>query len=208
MNNTGRIGPKFLKSSVGFGGSCFPKDVQALIHSARQFGLVPDLLEAVEAVNHRQKRVPFAKLQRALGGSLRGRTVAVWGLAFKAETDDMREAPAIVLIESLLADGATARARSQGNRDHARDLRGPNPLFFDNYACAEGADAVVIMTEWLMYRNPDFERSPEPQPPGAHRCPEPVRAHALTALGFTTTRLKEDLMRILVTGAAGFSGRT
>jgi UDPglucose 6-dehydrogenase len=120
---------------------------------------VPDLLEAVEAVNQRQKRIPFAKLQRALGGSTAGRTVAVWGLAFKAETDDMREAPAIVLIDALLAEGATVHVHDPKALETTRAIFGDRIRYFtDNYAAAEGADALVIMTEWLMYRNPDFER--------------------------------------------------
>jgi UDPglucose 6-dehydrogenase len=158
-----RIGSAFLFPGPGYGGSCFPKDVQALIHSARQFGLVPDLLEAVEAVNRRQKQVPFAKLQRALGGSTRGRTIAVWGLAFKAETDDMREAPSIVLIEALLAEGATVHVHDPKARDHARSSVIVSAIFRTNYAA--GADALVIMTEWLMY-NPSLGSSPEPSPPG------------------------------------------
>jgi len=181
-----RIGSAFLFPGPGYGGSCFPKDVQALIHSARQFGLVPDLLEAVEAVNHRQKQVPFAKLQRALGGSTRGRTIAVWGLAFKAETDDMREAPSIVLIEALLAEGATVHVHDPKALETTRAIFGDRIRYFaDNYAAAEDSDAVVIMTEWLMYRNPDFERLrrslTQPVLIDARNLFEPAR---LAALGF------------------------
>jgi UDPglucose 6-dehydrogenase len=181
-----RIGNAFLFPGPGYGGSCFPKDVQALIHSARQFGLVPDLLEAVEEVNRRQKRVPFAKVQRALGGSTAGRTVAVWGLAFKAETDDMREAPAIVLIEALLNEGAVVHVHDPKALETTRELFGERIRYFaDNYAATEGADALVIMTEWLMYRNPDFDRLrrslKQPVLVDARNLFEPAR---LVALGF------------------------
>jgi len=154
-----RIGSAFLFPGPGYGGSCFPKDVQALIHSARQFGLTPDLLEAVEAVNHRQKRVPFAKLRRALGGSSKGRTVAVWGLAFKAETDDMRESPAIPVIEGLLDAGARVQTHDPKATDSARMIFGDRVMYAaDPYSAAHGVDALLVMTEWLVYRNPDFER--------------------------------------------------
>jgi UDPglucose 6-dehydrogenase len=181
-----RIGTAFLFPGPGYGGSCFPKDVQALIHSARQFGLVPDLLEAVEEVNRRQKQVPHAKVRRALGGSVAGRTVAIWGLAFKAETDDMREAPAIVLIEQLLAAGATVRVHDPKAIETTRAIFGDRIHYFpDNYAAATGADALVIMTEWLMYRNPDFERLKrslvQPVLVDARNLFEPAR---MVAMGF------------------------
>ena len=181
-----RIGPHFLQAGIGYGGSCFPKDVQALIHSARQFGLVPDLLEAVEEVNRRQKQVPFTKARRALGGSTAGCTVAVWGLAFKAETDDMREAPAIVLIEALLAEGAVVHVHDPKALETTREIFGDRIRYFaDNYAAADGADALVVMTEWLLYRNPDFERlkrsMKQPVLVDARNLYEPGR---LAALGF------------------------
>ncbi len=109
-----RIGPAFLFPGPGYGGSCFPKDVKALVHTARSVGMAPELFDAVESVNDRQKGVMFTKLQ-ALTGELRGKTVAVWGLAFKAGTDDMRESPAITLIDSLLAAGASVRAHDPGS---------------------------------------------------------------------------------------------
>ena len=138
-----------------------------------------------------------------------GRTVAVWGLAFKAETDDMREAPAIVLIEALLAEGATVHVHDPKAIETARAIFGDRIRYFpDNYAAAEGADALVIMTEWLMYRNPDFERLRRSlQPAGDRRRPEPVRAGAPRGARLPLRRhRKEGLMRILVTGAAGFLG--
>jgi UDPglucose 6-dehydrogenase len=181
-----RIGPAFLFPGPGYGGSCFPKDVQALAHSARQFGLVPDLLEAVEAVNRRQKLVPLAKVRRALGGALAGRRVAVWGLAFKAGTDDMREAPAIDLVTGLVREGAEVRVHDPKALRPARELLGPGVVYAeDNYAAAQGADALVVMTEWLMYRNPDFERlrnmMRQPVIVDARNLYEPAR---MKALGF------------------------
>jgi UDPglucose 6-dehydrogenase len=154
-----RIGSAFLFPGPGYGGSCFPKDVKALIHSARQEGVEPNLLEAVEAVNERQKRVPLRKVIAALGGSVKGKVVAVWGLAFKAGTDDMREAPAITLVEGLLAAGAAVRVHDPKALGAAREVFGDRVAYCDdNYSAAEGADALVVMTEWLMYRNPDFAR--------------------------------------------------
>ncbi len=154
-----RIGPAFLFPGPGYGGACFPKDVKALIRTSRDAGLEPDLLEAVEAVNRRQKQVLLAKVERALGGSCAGRTVAVWGLAFKAETDDIRESPAVELIEGLLAGGARVQAHDPHAMDNAKARFGARVTFaHDPYAAARGADALVIVTEWLVYRNPDFER--------------------------------------------------
>jgi UDPglucose 6-dehydrogenase len=156
-----RIGPAFLYPGPGYGGSCFPKDVKALVKSAREMGMTFDLLEAVEAVNGRQKLVLLEKLKASLGENLQGKTVGVWGLAFKAETDDMRESPAIPLIQGLLGGGAAVRAHDPKAMDSARailgDLRGLS-YAADPYSAVEGADALVIVTEWLVYRNPDFER--------------------------------------------------
>ena len=156
-----RIGPAFLFPGPGYGGSCFPKDVKALVKSARAMGMTFDLLEAVEAVNARQKLVLLEKLTTSLGQDLTGKTVAVWGLAFKAETDDMRESPAIPLIQGLLAAGATVRAHDPKAMESAQSVFGNlKGLAFaaDPYAAVEGADALVVVTEWLVYRNPDFDR--------------------------------------------------
>jgi UDPglucose 6-dehydrogenase len=156
-----RIGPAFLFPGPGYGGSCFPKDVKALVTSAREMGMTFDLLEAVEAVNARQKLVLLEKLKANLGQDLSGKRVAVWGLAFKAETDDMRESPAIPLIHGLLAAGATVQAHDPKAMDSARSIFGSlRGLVFaaDPYSAVEGADALVVVTEWLVYRNPDFER--------------------------------------------------
>ena len=153
-----RIGPAFLFPGPGYGGSCFPKDVKALVHTARSVGMPPDLFDAVEAVNDRQKHVMFAKLQQ-LVGDLRGRTIAVWGLSFKAGTDDMRESPAVTLIDELLAAGASVRAHDPEAITVARAIWGDRVTFAaEPYAAVDGADALCVVTEWLVYRTPDFER--------------------------------------------------
>ncbi|HXE56801.1 MAG TPA: UDP-glucose/GDP-mannose dehydrogenase family protein [Gemmatimonadales bacterium] len=153
-----RIGQAFLFPGPGYGGSCFPKDVKALIRTACDLGMELDLLQAVEAVNERQKRVLLQKTERALG-SLAGRTVGVWGLAFKAETDDMRESPAIPLVEGLVAAGARVQAHDPKAMETARAVFGDRISYAaDPYAAASDADALVIVTEWLVYRNPDFDR--------------------------------------------------
>lgn len=154
-----RIGQAFLFPGPGYGGSCFPKDVKALVHTARSVGASPEILEAVELVNARQKRVLLDKLRGALGGSTAGREVAVWGLAFKAETDDMRESPAIPLVEGLLADGAVVRVHDPKAMAVAQGLFGDRVRYAsDPYDALTGVDALAIVTEWLVYRNPDFER--------------------------------------------------
>jgi UDPglucose 6-dehydrogenase len=154
-----RIGSAFLFPGPGYGGSCFPKDVKALIATARARGMEPTLLEAVEEVNERQKRRLGAKLLGRLGPSLRGRQVAVWGLSFKAETDDMRESPAIPLVDAILAAGGAVRAHDPKALEVARELYGDRLYYArDPYDALAGADALTIVTEWLVYRNPDFDR--------------------------------------------------
>ena len=154
-----RIGPAFLFPGPGYGGSCFPKDVKAIIYSARDAGMQLDLLDAVEEVNERQKRALLRKVLRALGDDLTGRTVAVWGLAFKAETDDMRESPSIPLVEGLLSAGAKVRVHDPKASETAREVFGDRVAYASsNYDAVDGADALVIVTEWLMYRTPDFDR--------------------------------------------------
>jgi UDPglucose 6-dehydrogenase len=158
IGSDSRIGNAFLFPGPGYGGSCFPKDVQALVHTARGVGMAPELFEAVEAVNLRQKQVMVAKL-RALLGELRGTTVAVWGLAFKAGTDDMRESPAVALIDALLAAGAAVRAHDPEAMTVARGVWGDRIVYAtDPYHALEGADALAVVTEWLVYRTPDFDR--------------------------------------------------
>jgi len=156
-----RIGYSFIYPGTGYGGSCFPKDVQALIRSAHQAGHEPEILNAVEAVNGRQKEVLFHKMTRHFDGKLAGRTVALWGLAFKPNTDDMREAPSRTLIDLLLKAGARVKAfdpiaAAEAQRIYA-GVEGFS-LAKNAYDAAEGADALAIVTEWKEFRSPDFDR--------------------------------------------------
>src|SRR4051812_5684275 len=154
-----RIGRAFLYPGPGYGGSCFPKDVKAIIHTADSLGLSLDVLKAVEDVNEAQKRVVLHKTLKYLGKDLHGKIVGIWGLAFKAETDDMRESPTIPLIEGLLQAGARVQTHDPKATDSARTIFGDSVMYAaDPYSAAHGADALLLMTEWLVYRNPDFER--------------------------------------------------
>ena len=154
-----RIGPAFLFPGPGYGGSCFPKDVQALIRSGDEHEVPLDILQTVHTANDRQKRVLFDKLRRHFDDKLRGRAVAVWGLAFKAETDDVRESPALALVELLLKDGATVRVHDPAALASARRVLGDRVTYAEHaYDALAGADALAIVTEWLEYRNPDFAR--------------------------------------------------
>ena len=157
-----RIGYHFIYPGCGYGGSCFPKDVQALGRTADQIGYEASLLKAVESVNNRQKGVLFAKLARHFGGEsqLAGKVIAVWGLAFKPNTDDMREAPSRTLIEALWAAGARVQAFDPVAMDEMRRIYGERDdlsLAGNKYAALEGADALAICTEWQQFRAPDFE---------------------------------------------------
>jgi UDPglucose 6-dehydrogenase len=157
-----RIGYHFIYPGVGYGGSCFPKDVAALVRSANDMDYPPRLLEAVDEVNDRQKLRLFEKIHRHFEGDLAGRTVAVWGLAFKPNTDDMREAPSRTLMEALWAAGARVRAYDPVASREAARLYPDRADRFDLCSSAmealEGADAVAIVTEWNEFRSPDFER--------------------------------------------------
>jgi UDPglucose 6-dehydrogenase len=154
-----RIGRAFLYPGPGYGGSCFPKDVKALIRTSDDLGLSLEVLKAVEEVNECQKRVVLDKALRYLGHDLSGKIIGIWGLAFKAETDDMRESPTIPLIEGLLAAGARVQTHDPKATDSARMIFGDRVMYAaDPYSAAHGADALAVMTEWLVYRNPDFER--------------------------------------------------
>jgi UDPglucose 6-dehydrogenase len=154
-----RIGPSFLFPGVGYGGSCFPKDVQALIHSAAEHGLDFSLLRAAEDVNQRQKRLLAERVKNHFGGDLSGRTFGVWGLAFKPRTDDMREAPSIVVIEELLQAGARVQAHDPEAIENARRIFGDRISYHRiNYDALEGADALLILTEWNEFRHPNFQR--------------------------------------------------
>lgn len=153
-----RIGFSFLFPGVGYGGSCFPKDVNALMHVASENGIEPELLTAVDQVNQRQKSVLFHKLHRHFDGDLTGRIVAVWGLAFKPRTDDIREAPALVLIDQLLEAGAIVKTHDPVAMDNVRAIYGDRVAFCDDqYEAIDGADALAIVTEWSDFRNPDFD---------------------------------------------------
>ena len=156
-----RIGYHFIYPGAGYGGSCFPKDVKALVHTAREYGHEPGLLSAVESVNAAQKRKVFTLLQRHFGESLAGRTIALWGLAFKPNTDDMREAPSRTLLQQLWEAGVKVRAHDPEAHEETRRLYGERDdlqLCDQPYKALEGADALVIMTEWKAFRSPDFER--------------------------------------------------
>ncbi len=160
MGSDERIGQKFLFPGCGYGGSCFPKDVKALIATARNQGLDFTLLSAVDAVNDRQKRLLAQKAKAHFGpGNLRGKRFGVWGLAFKPKTDDLRAAPALALIEELLSDGAIVSAHDPVANELAHRLYGDRVQFVQNpYLAADGADALFLVTEWNEFRQPDFAR--------------------------------------------------
>lgn len=157
-----RIGSKFLYAGCGYGGSCFPKDVKALIRTAEQRGYRMQVLEAVEAVNERQKGILYEKFEREFDGEVEGRCVAMWGLSFKPETDDMREAPSLVLIERLLAAGCRVRVFDPIAMDEARRRLGDRVEYCaSKYDALEGADALMIVTEWKQFRLPNWARVAE-----------------------------------------------
>ena len=155
-----RIGYHFIYPGVGYGGSCFPKDVKALVHTAQDVGFDPLLLNAVEARNDAQRNVLFDRISAFYGGDVKGKTVAVWGLAFKPNTDDMREAPSRNLLEALWAAGATVQAYDPVAMNEARRIYGERPDFqLVNKAddALQGADCLAIVTEWQAFRAPDFD---------------------------------------------------
>jgi UDPglucose 6-dehydrogenase len=159
VGSDSRIGPAFLFPGPGYGGSCFPKDVQALLCTAGDHGVPLRVVNAVHHANEEQKRVMFNRLSEALGGEVRGAKVAVWGLAFKPQTDDLRESPALTLIEALLAAGAEVVAHDPVAMPHAKKQLGDQVTFAaSNYEALEGADALAVVTDWNEYRHPDFER--------------------------------------------------
>ncbi len=156
-----RIGYHFIYPGAGYGGSCFPKDVRALAHTAEAHGYAPRLLRAVEEVNRAQKRHLYTLLSRHFAGALQGRTIALWGLAFKPETDDMREAPSRTLMEALWEAGARVRAFDPEARNEVERIYGSRAdllLCAQPYDVLEGADALVLVTEWKVFRSPDFAR--------------------------------------------------
>lgn len=156
-----RIGPRFLFPGLGYGGSCFPKDMQALIHTAHSCEYTPRLLEAAEAVNKDQRRLFVEVIQAYFKNNLKGRVFAVWGLSFKPQTDDIREAPALTVISRLLEMGATVQAYDPEAMPATRQQLGDNPAITyaaSTYEALKGADALIICTEWTKFREPDFER--------------------------------------------------
>ena len=159
IGSDSRIGQSFLFPGPGYGGSCFPKDVKALIRMGGAYGVPLDVLSAVESANDRQKRVLVEKVRIALGNDLKGKRIALWGLAFKAGTDDMREAPSLTLIAALLDEGVSICAHDPAATGHARALLGNRIDYAEtNYEALSGADALVVVTDWNEYRHPDFER--------------------------------------------------
>jgi UDPglucose 6-dehydrogenase len=158
IGNDARIGFQFLFPGAGFGGSCFPKDVRALIHASRQQDMPLHVMEAVDRVNEAQKRVLVQKIHKHYGPGLKDKTLAIWGLAFKPRTDDIRDAPSLVLIDSLLTEGTALRVHDPEALHNVRALYGDKLVYCDRpYGALEGAHGLVIVTEWQEFRNPDFE---------------------------------------------------
>jgi UDPglucose 6-dehydrogenase len=158
IGHDSRIGFSFLFPGVGYGGSCFPKDIRAVIHMAQSRGLPARMMESVDAVNEAQKDVLARKILDHFQGDARGKTVAIWGLAFKPRTDDIREAPAMVLIDALLAAGAELRVHDPEALANVQAIYGDRLTYCDRpYGALEQADALAIVTEWNEFRNPDFE---------------------------------------------------
>jgi len=156
-----RIGPHFIFPGPGYGGSCFPKDVQAVIKTASEYGQEMQILKAVETVNENQKTVLMEKIRKYFSNDLHGKTFAVWGLAFKPNTDDMRQAPASSMIRALVSEGAIIHAHDPEAMKEAEwryeDILGEElTLFKKRYDALEGADALLVMTEWNSFREPDF----------------------------------------------------
>jgi UDPglucose 6-dehydrogenase len=159
MGTDARIGMQFLFAGAGYGGSCFPKDVSALLRTAKKNEYELQILEAVEVVNRRQKLVLVNKIRKHFGGKLKGKTVALWGLAFKPNTDDMRDAPALSVISALLKEGVRIQAFDPAAMHEAKRRLGKTIKFAPgNYEALRGADALIVMTEWNEFRRPDFDR--------------------------------------------------
>ena len=153
-----RIGFQFLFPGPGYGGSCFPKDIRAILGMGRKTGQSLELMQAVDDVNEAQKQVLFNKVVQHFGDDLKGKTIAIWGLAFKPRTDDIREAPALVLIDNLLKLGATIRVHDPEAMDNVKQIYNNKLVYCDKpYGALEGADGLAIVTEWQEFRNPDFE---------------------------------------------------
>ena len=182
-----RIGFHFLFPGVGYGGSCFPKDIRAVIHMAQSQGLPARMMEAVDTVNQAQKDILFRKIHQHFGGELKDKTIAIWGMAFKPRTDDVREAPAMVLIDALVKAGSQLRVHDPEALANVRTLYGDRLAYCDRpYGALEQVDALAVVTEWNEFRNPDFEvmRRLMRQPVifDGRNVYDPVR---MAALGFT-----------------------
>jgi UDPglucose 6-dehydrogenase len=164
MGSDARIGNKFLYPGIGYGGSCFPKDTRALIRTAREHGISMSIVAAADRINETQKLVLVRKVRGHFEGDIAGKTFAVWGLAFKPNTDDIREAPALTIVRSLASDGAKLRLSDPEAGPNFMAALGdsatnfPIEFFDDPYDAADGADAVIMCTEWRQYRSPDFQR--------------------------------------------------
>src|SRR3954469_19409685 len=158
IGHDSRIGFAFLFPGAGYGGSCFPKDVRALVRMAEDHGVEPQMMRTVDAVNERQKQVVIEKIEAHFGGKLQGKTIAVWGLAFKPRTDDIREAPALVLIDWLLKQGAAVQVHDPEAMENVRQKYGERVTFCPKpMRAVDGADALAIMTEWGDYQRPEFK---------------------------------------------------
>ncbi|MCF6360013.1 MAG: UDP-glucose/GDP-mannose dehydrogenase family protein [Cyclobacteriaceae bacterium] len=154
-----RIGKRFLFSGIGYGGSCFPKDVQALAKSAKDADYDFGILNAVMNINETQKTKLIPKIKAYFGGSLKGKTIAIWGLAFKPNTDDIREAPALINIDELVKEGAKVKAFDPEAMENVKNIIGDKISYAQNqYEALEGADALLIITEWPVFRSPDFDK--------------------------------------------------
>jgi UDPglucose 6-dehydrogenase len=153
-----RIGSKFLFPGIGYGGSCFPKDVKGLVQIGKEFGLPMKFCESVDLVNEAQKKLIFEKIRERLN-KLKGRKMAIWGLSFKPQTDDMRNAPSVVTVNFLLSEGAYISAYDPQAMENAKKIFGDSIKYCDTpYDCLKGAEALIVLTEWNEFRNPDFEK--------------------------------------------------
>jgi UDPglucose 6-dehydrogenase len=158
IGHDARIGFQFLFPGAGYGGSCFPKDVRALVSIGRELDVPLQLMEAVDKVNEAQKQILFRKMRAHFGTGLAGTTLAIWGLAFKPRTDDIREAPALILIDALLAAGVQLRVHDPEAMNNVRAIYGDRLIYCDRpYGALEGSDGLAIVTEWQEFRRPDFD---------------------------------------------------
>ncbi|HUI66572.1 MAG TPA: UDP-glucose/GDP-mannose dehydrogenase family protein [Bacteroidota bacterium] len=159
MGTDARIGPQFLFAGIGYGGSCFPKDVAALLNTSKSYGHELRILDAVEEANRRQKEIVVEKIKKHFQGKVKGLTVTLWGLSFKPNTDDVREAPALTIIAALQKLGVTIRAHDPAAMEEMKRKIGNGIRYYDNnYEALKGADALVVVTEWNDFRRPDFDR--------------------------------------------------